>query len=70
MSEKEKQTTEIHKTEYVDKKIPTIVYVKTKQDDMTHGEHIKIEVSDRTSEGAFKTFKKIRNELKEEKIDE
>lgn len=64
MSEKEKL--EIHKTEYVDKKIPTIVYVKTKQDDMTHGEHIRIEVSDRTSEEAFKTFKQIRDELKEE----
>ena len=48
------------------KKIPTIVYVKTKQDDMTHGEHIRIEVSDRTSEEAFKTFKQIRGELKEE----
>ena len=64
MTEKEKL--EIHKTEYVDKKIPTIVYVKTKQDDMTHGEHIRIEVSDRTSEEAFKTFKQIRGELKEE----
>ena len=64
MSEKEKL--EIHKTEYVDKKIPTIVYIKTKQDDMTHGEHIRIEVSDRTSEEAFKTFKQIRDELKEE----
>ena len=64
MTEKEKL--EIHKTEYVDKKIPTIVYVKTKQDDMTHGEHIRIEVSDKTSEEAFKTFKQIRDELKEE----
>lgn len=62
----EKEITEIHKTEYVDKKIPTIIYEKTKQKDMLSGEHIRIEISDKTSEGAFKTFKRIRNELKEE----
>ena len=66
--ENNKEKLEIHKTEYVDKKIPTIVYVKTKQDDMTHGEHIRIEVSDRTSEEAFKTFKQIRDELKKERV--
>jgi len=65
----EKEKLEIHKTAYVDKRIPTIVYEQTKQDSMTHGEHIKIEVSDRTSDDAFQTFKRIRDELKEGESD-
>jgi len=59
----EKETYEIHKTEYVDKELPTIVYENTKQDGMMEGEHVKILVSDKTSKAAFQTFKQVRDEI-------
>jgi hypothetical protein len=61
MSEKEK--VEIHETEYINKELPRIAYEKTKQDDMTHGSQIKIDVSDTTGKGAFKIFRRVLNEL-------
>lgn len=67
MSEKEiieKETIEIHDTEYVDRSIPTILYESMKQKDMTTYERVTIQVSDKTSKRAFKTFKKIRDEVK------
>lgn len=58
----EKEITEIHKTEFVDREIPTIFYEKTTQDDMTCGKKIVISVSDVTSKDAFRTFKDVLKE--------
>lgn len=60
----DKETIEIHKTEYVDKDLPTIYYEHVTQSDMTHGEKITITVSDKTSKAAFRTFKEIRKEIR------
>lgn len=59
----EKETIEIHRTEFVDKEIPTISYEHVKQEDMTHGERTTITVSDKTSKAAFRTFRDIRKEI-------
>lgn len=56
---------EIHKTEYVDKKLPTIYYSHKNVKSLTEWSEDVIEVSDKTSNGALKTFKKIREESKE-----
>jgi len=59
----EREIIEIHKTEYVDKDIPTILYEHVTQDDLTHGERTTITVSDKSSKAAFRTFKDIRKEI-------
>ena len=59
----EKEIKEIHKTEFVDKQLPTILFESIEQHDMSHGEQITIQVSDETSESAFQTFKKVRDEV-------
>ena len=41
----EKETIEVHRTEFVDKEIPTISYEHVKQEDMTHGERTTITLS-------------------------
>lgn len=58
--EREGSKLEIHKTEFVDKELPTILFESTKQHDMSHGEQITIRVSDKTSKRAFQTFKKVK----------
>lgn len=55
---------EIHKTEFVDKQLPTIFYEKQKVDSVTKSESIVISVSDHTSDKALKTFEKIKEGLK------
>lgn len=60
----EKETIEIHNTEYVDKELPTITYERTKIMSMTEHDRTYISVSDKTSEAALHTFEKIRKNTK------
>ncbi len=64
---REREIIEIHKTEYVDKGIPTIVYEHVKQEDMTRVERTFITVSDKTSSAALQTFKDMRKEIEKKK---
>ncbi len=62
---KEKVNKEIHhKTEFVDKKLPTIYYEKQKHKDMSNIDGVVITVSDTTSKEAFETFKKVKELVK------
>ena len=58
MNEKEK---EVHKTEYIDKKLPTVYYQNDVRKDINDISSTIIEVSDKTSEKALDTFKKVRD---------
>ena len=55
---------EIHKTEFIDKQLPTIYYEKTTHKSMTNSTNVVLKVSDTTSEKAVKTFREIQKELK------
>jgi len=61
----ERDTIEIHKTEYVDRDLPTITYESSKSESMTEGERTYISVSDKTSERALTTFKALLKEIAE-----
>lgn len=52
-----------HKTEFVSKDLPTIVYEKNDIEDMTKQYHTYLKVSDENSEKALETFKKVKKEL-------
>lgn len=60
------QITEIHKTEFVDKSLPSIFFEKTERKSTTEASNIIIQVSDKTSKDAFDTFKKLRDEINKE----
>ncbi len=62
--ERDKEVREIHKTEFVDKALPTILYEKRVHHSLTEGHSEYILVSDKTSEKALKTFKRVREEVK------
>jgi len=55
----DKEIIEIHKTEYVDKEIPSILYEHVKQEDMTRVERTTITVSDKTSKAALGFANKV-----------
>jgi len=57
---------EVHKTEYIDKKLPSIYYSFEKRFDMTRAEQTFITVSDKSSKLAFDTFRKIRKEVEKD----
>lgn len=63
----ERETIEIHSTEYIDKELPRIVYEKKIIHNMTESESIYISVSDKTSRAALTTLKEIREETKTSK---
>lgn len=56
----ERETIEIHTTEYIDKELPRIIYEKKIIHNMTESESIYISVSDKTSKAALTTLKEIR----------
>ena len=58
----EKETIEIHTTEYIDKELPRIIFEKKIRHDMTECESIYTSVSDKTSKAALTTLKEIREE--------
>jgi hypothetical protein len=58
-TEKESRT-EIHKTEFVDKRLPMIHYERQEQTDMNKSTFICIAVADKTSADALKTFEKVK----------
>ena len=62
IKEVEKET--IEKTEYIDKELPTIKYIKQIMKSTCEGEFESLSISDVSSEKALDTFKKIRDELK------
>lgn len=64
MSDNAKEVKEIYKTEYVDKELPTISFVKQIMTGTCDGSYESICVSDVTSEKAFNTFKKIKDGFK------
>lgn len=58
----EKET--IHKTEYIDKNLPTIYYNKEERTGMATATTQTMQVSGKTSEEALRTFKALKEELK------
>lgn len=62
-TERTESRTEIHKTEFVDKQMPTIFYEKGETKSSTESKYLCIKVSDKSSEAALKTFKKVREEV-------
>lgn len=56
----EEKIVEIHKTEYVDKELPTITFEQVKTTSMTEHERTYISVSDKTSEEALRIFEKVK----------
>jgi hypothetical protein len=57
----DEKTKEIHKTEFIDKNLPTILYEKSSQKDMTNVKSVTISISDTSSEKALDTFKKMKS---------
>ena len=51
---------EVHKTEYIDKELPTIYFKEMDVKSMTEYKLNVIQVSDKTSEDAYEVFKKIK----------
>ena len=62
MGDKEKEVH--HKTEYIDKNLPTIYFQDDVRKDINNIRSTIIKVSDKTSERALETFKKVRNMVK------
>lgn len=60
----EKETIEIHNTEYVDRELPTITYDRLITTSMTESERTYISISDKTSKAALETFEKVRKDVK------
>ena len=60
-----KEVKEIHKTEFIDKQLPTIYYEYEEYKNMTESKRITISVSDKTSTKAMDTFTKIKEKIKE-----
>jgi len=60
------EKTEIHHTKHIDKELPSISYEKVATFGRSEGEQVYISVSDKTSEAAFDTFKKVRLEVVQE----
>jgi hypothetical protein len=60
----EKETIEIHNTEYVDRELPTITYDRVITTSMTESERTHISISDKTSKAALETFEKVRKDVK------
>ena len=56
----------IHKTEYIDKELPTVVLEQDEVSNMTRRTYTFIKVSDTTSAKALKTLLEVRKELKNE----
>ena len=54
------QHKEIHKTEYLDKKLPTLYVQRSETKSITEGTNVIIEVSDKTSQAALDTFKQVK----------
>lgn len=60
---RETKETEIHKTEYIEMELPKIYYERIEQNDSSQWEKTTISVSDKTSEKALETFKKVKDEV-------
>jgi hypothetical protein len=56
---------EIHKTEYIDKELPTVYYKKQRVKSMSEWDIDVIQVSGKSSNDAFDVFKKIKKEIDE-----
>jgi len=54
----------IHKTEYIDKNLPTIYFNKEERKGLSDIKTQTLQVSGRTSEEALDTFKALKEELK------
>ena len=50
---------EIHKTEFIDKQLPTIIVERSEMGGMDKGTYMFISVSDKTSEDALKTLRRL-----------
>jgi len=59
-----KEVKEIYKTEYIDKELPTIFFKDDKRNGLSDIRSTIITVSDKTSESALNTFKKIKDLIK------
>lgn len=55
----EKEVHQIHKTEFIDKQLPTISYQKVNKKSTSESEGVHIVVSDASSKEALKTLKEI-----------
>lgn len=64
MNEDKKEIQIIHKTEFIDKELPTIFYKKQNLESMSNGTEETISISDKTSKEALETFKKLIKEIK------
>jgi len=53
---------EIHKTEYIDKSLPTVYYEMFDMKSMTEYKRCVIQVSDKSADDAYKVFIKIKKE--------